>query len=103
MAEIAETRPRLSLAQLFIIFFKAGCGFGGGLGVLALLQEQLVTLRRTQRREIGVQCFVLRYELRVHLAERCPCDLVLRKVSSVPTPVEGLRQSRRKPNEQTAA
>jgi chromate transporter len=48
MAEIAETRPRqrLSLAQLFIIFLKAGCGFGGGLGVLALLQEQLVTLRR---------------------------------------------------------
>ena len=46
MAEIAETRPRLSLAQLFVIFFKAGCGFGGGLGVLALLQEQLVTLRR---------------------------------------------------------
>jgi chromate transporter len=46
MAEVAEKRPRLSLAQLFIIFFKAGCGFGGGLGVLALLQEQLVTLRR---------------------------------------------------------
>ena len=46
MAEVAETRPRLTLAQLFIIFFKAGCGFGGGLGVLALLQEQLVTLRR---------------------------------------------------------
>jgi chromate transporter len=46
MAEIAEARPRLTLAQLFVIFFKAGCGFGGGLGVLALLQEQLVTLRR---------------------------------------------------------
>jgi chromate transporter len=46
MAEIADTRPKLSLAQLFIIFLKAGCGFGGGLGVLALLQEQLVTLRR---------------------------------------------------------
>lgn len=46
MAEVAETRPRLTLAQLFVIFFKAGCGFGGGLGVLALLQEQLVTLRR---------------------------------------------------------
>ena len=46
MAEIAETRPRLSLAQLFVIFFKAGWGFGGGLGVLALLEEQLVTLRR---------------------------------------------------------
>ena len=28
------------------MFFKAGCAFGGGLGVLGLLQEQLVTLRR---------------------------------------------------------
>ena len=37
---------RLSLAQLFAIFFKAGCAFGGGLGVLGLLQEELVTLRR---------------------------------------------------------
>jgi chromate transporter len=39
-------RPTLSLAQLFHVFFKAGCAFGGGLGVLGLLQEQLVTLRR---------------------------------------------------------
>jgi chromate transporter len=46
MADIATPRPRLSLGQLFGIFFKAGCAFGGGLGVLALLQEQLVTLRR---------------------------------------------------------
>jgi chromate transporter len=44
--ESDEPRPRLSLAQLFTVFFKAGCAFGGGLGVLALLQEQLVTLRR---------------------------------------------------------
>ncbi|HEY3918272.1 MAG TPA: chromate transporter [Stellaceae bacterium] len=46
MAEIADQRPRLSLAQLFKVFFKAGCAFGGGLGVLGLLQEELVTLRR---------------------------------------------------------
>jgi chromate transporter len=46
MADVAAPRPRLSLAQLFVIFFKGGCAFGGGLGVLALLQEQLVTLRR---------------------------------------------------------
>lgn len=46
MADTAAPRPRLSLAQLFVVFFKAGCAFGGGLGVLALLQEQLVTLRR---------------------------------------------------------
>ena len=41
-----EQRTSLSLGQLFAVFFKAGCAFGGGLGVLALLQEQLVTLRR---------------------------------------------------------
>jgi chromate transporter len=41
-----EQRTSLSLGQLFAVFFKAGCAFGGGLGVLGLLQEQLVTLRR---------------------------------------------------------
>jgi chromate transporter len=46
MAESGEARPGLSLGQLFHVFFKAGCAFGGGLGVLGLLQEQLVTLRR---------------------------------------------------------
>jgi chromate transporter len=46
LAESGEQRVRLSLGQLFVVFFKAGCAFGGGLGVLALLQEQLVTLRR---------------------------------------------------------
>ena len=40
------TQGKLGLADLFVVFFKAGCAFGGGLGVLALLQEQLVTLRR---------------------------------------------------------
>jgi len=44
----SEEAPRssLSLAQLFSVFFKAGLAFGGGLSVLALLEEQLVTLRR---------------------------------------------------------
>jgi chromate transporter len=42
----APPAVRLTLGQLFSVFFKAGCAFGGGLGVLALLQEQLVTLRR---------------------------------------------------------
>jgi chromate transporter len=46
LVESGEQRARLSLGQLFAVFFKAGCAFGGGLGVLALLQEQLVTLRR---------------------------------------------------------
>ncbi len=46
MSDTGEYRGKLSLAQLFIIFFKAGCAFGGGLGVLGLLEEELVTLRR---------------------------------------------------------
>ncbi len=51
MSEVVEPQsptphPTLSLTQIFIVFFKAGCAFGGGLGVLGLLQEQLVTLRR---------------------------------------------------------
>ncbi len=46
MAVSGEPRSTLSLKQLFAVFFKAGCAFGGGLGVLGLLQEQLVTLRR---------------------------------------------------------
>ncbi len=46
MVESGEQRARLSLGQVFAVFFKAGCAFGGGLGVLGLLQEELVTLRR---------------------------------------------------------
>ena len=51
MSDVVESptpppHPTLSLTQIFIVFFKAGCAFGGGLGVLGLLQEQLVTLRR---------------------------------------------------------
>ncbi len=46
MAASVPPRTSLGLGQIFTVFFKAGCAFGGGLGVLALLQEQLVTLRR---------------------------------------------------------
>lgn len=46
MAVPREPHAKLTLGQLFGVFFKAGCAFGGGLGVLGLLQEQLVTLRR---------------------------------------------------------
>ena len=41
---------RLSQAQIFALFFKAGCAFGGGLGILALLEEELVTRRRMMSR-----------------------------------------------------
>lgn len=38
--------PRLTLGQIFLVFFKAGCAFGGGLGILAVLEDELVTKRR---------------------------------------------------------
>ena len=48
---MAKTGPaRLRPVELFILFFKAGCGFGGGLAVLALLEEELVTRRRMMTR-----------------------------------------------------
>jgi chromate transporter len=48
---LATTGPaRLTQAQIFALFFKAGLGFGGGLAVLALLEEELVTRRRMMSR-----------------------------------------------------
>lgn len=42
--------PGLSVAQIFLVFFRAGWGFGGGLAVLAMLEEELVTRRRIMTR-----------------------------------------------------
>jgi chromate transporter len=36
---------------LFLIFLKAGLAFGGGLGILAVLEEELVTRRKAVSRE----------------------------------------------------
>jgi chromate transporter len=44
------TARQLPLSQLFRVFFRAGWGFGGGLAVLALLEEELVTRRRIMTR-----------------------------------------------------
>lgn len=51
MATDHPAYPRLALTQIFLVFVKAGCGFGGGLGVLALLEEELVTRRRIMGRD----------------------------------------------------
>ena len=50
MASIADGRGRLGPVQIFLVFFKAGCAFGGGLGILALLEEELVARRRIMTR-----------------------------------------------------
>jgi chromate transporter len=50
VASIEDGRGRLGPVQLFLVFFKAGCAFGGGLGILALLEEELVARRRIMTR-----------------------------------------------------
>ncbi len=47
----AQATPSLSYRDLFWIFFKAGMAFGGGLGILAVLEDELVTRRRVVTRE----------------------------------------------------
>ncbi|PYT06081.1 MAG: hypothetical protein DMF60_10155, partial [Acidobacteria bacterium] len=37
---------RVTRRELFYIFLKAGLAFGGGLGILAVLEEELVGKRR---------------------------------------------------------
>jgi len=38
--------PGLSRVELFLIFLKAGLAFGGSLGILAVLEDELVSKRR---------------------------------------------------------
>jgi chromate transporter len=42
---------KVSYRDLFTIFLKAGLAFGGGLGILAVLEEELVTRRKALTRE----------------------------------------------------
>jgi chromate transporter len=47
-----ETAARpLGYGGLFLVFLKAGLAFGGGLGILAVLEDELVTRRRLVSRE----------------------------------------------------
>jgi chromate transporter len=42
---------RLTRLELFLIFLKAGLAFGGGLGILAVLEDEMVSKRRVVSRE----------------------------------------------------
>src|SRR6059058_4676674 len=42
---------RLTRGELFYIFLKTGLAFGGGLGILAVLEEELVDKRRAVTKE----------------------------------------------------
>lgn len=41
----------LTRGELFLVFLKAGLAFGGGLGILAVLEEELVSRRRAVSRD----------------------------------------------------
>jgi hypothetical protein len=43
--------------DLFSIFLRAGLAFGGGLGILAVLEEELVGKRRAVTREQFLACY----------------------------------------------
>jgi chromate transporter len=48
----SSTPPaNVSRRELFVVFLKAGLAFGGGLGILAVLDEELVTRRKALSRE----------------------------------------------------
>jgi len=51
MRESTSLSEKVSYRDLFWIFFKAGMAFGGGLGILAVLEEELVTRRKAVSRE----------------------------------------------------
>jgi chromate transporter len=46
-----EHTARITRGELFLIFLKAGLAFGGGLGILAVLEDELVDKRRALTRE----------------------------------------------------
>lgn len=58
-----EPETTVSYRELFSIFFKAGLAFGGGLGILAVLENELVTRRQAVKADeflalYGLGCIV---------------------------------------------
>jgi chromate transporter len=49
--ETEDCSTRVTKSELFSIFLKAGLAFGGGLGILAVLEEELVDKRRAVTKE----------------------------------------------------
>src|SRR5436309_15001206 len=59
MPDDASLPARLSQRDLLVIFLRAGLAFGGGLAILAVLEEELVRKRRV----IGQHEFLATYAL----------------------------------------
>jgi chromate transporter len=49
--KVKKDKPGIGYWELFIIFIQAGLAFGGGLGILAVLEEQFVTRRKLLTKE----------------------------------------------------
>ena len=50
IADAATPRPHIGLGTLFGLFFKCGLAFGGGVGITAMLLDELVEKRRAMPR-----------------------------------------------------
>ena len=57
--EQSPDQAKLSPVELFKIFFRAGWAFGGGLGILGLLETELVAKRRVATRQALLISFAL--------------------------------------------
>ena len=51
--------PTLAYADLFQVFLKAGLAFGGGPGIIAVLEEELVSKRRLLTRDEFLASYAL--------------------------------------------
>ncbi len=56
---ITKSAQSIGYWQLFMIFVKAGCAFGGGLGILAVLEDELVTRRQALSKEEFLATYAL--------------------------------------------
>src|SRR5215467_5528358 len=53
------TGRSVSLGRIFVIFLKAGLAFGGGLSILAMLEDELVRRRKVISRDEFLTMYVL--------------------------------------------
>lgn len=59
MASEESAAQKLGYHDLFTIFFKAGLAFGGGLGILAVLEDELVSRRKVVSKEDFLATYAL--------------------------------------------
>jgi chromate transporter len=54
-----EKPPTLSFRELFLVFFRSGLAFGGGTGLVAALEDELVSKKQVITREAFLEKYAL--------------------------------------------